>query len=445
MAHTKHVGIAFGGRSVEHEVSVITGLQAAHALDEDRYRSVPIYVSKQGNWYTGGSDLLQSETYRDLDRVVEEATPVRLGRWGDGKVGLIEEDTSLWSRMGGGPERTPLDVLFNALHGGEGEDGSLQGLCRTMGLPHTGSGVLGSALGMDKVLAKRLVRGAGIPVVDFVSFRESEWGGREEDRLDRCEEELGYPMVVKPATLGSSVGIARVADREELDGAIEDAFRYGDKVLVERAVEPLRELNCAVLGDRDRAEASAIEEPVHSDDEGLLSYRDKYQRGEEGGAKTGGDGGSGRASGASRGRGSKQGGGGSGGMASQERIVPAEISEERAETVREQALRIFDLLEASGVARIDFILDEAGAGRSEDAGEKEGGATIYFNEINTIPGSFSFYLWEPAGVPFSELADRLVEIALDRHRRELGRLRTYDTNLLQEARGGVKTGNGGSE
>lgn len=132
-------------------------------------------------------------------------------------------------------------------------------------------------------------------------------------------------------------------------------------------------------------------------------------------------------------------------MASQERVVPAEISEARAETVRERALRIFDLLEASGVARIDFILEEAGAGRSEDGRGEGGEATIYFNEINTIPGSFSFYLWEPAGVPFSELADRLVEIALDRHRREIGRLRTYDTNLLQEARGGVKTGNGGGE
>lgn len=438
MTQTLDVGIAFGGRSVEHEVSVISGLQAAHALDESRHRPVPIYVSKQGDWYTGGSELLQSETYRDLEAVTEDALPVTLRRWGDGRVGLEEvRASSWWSRVSGAPERIDLDVLFVALHGGPGENGGLQGLCETIGLPYTGSGVLGSALGMDKAIAKRLCREAGIAVVAFESFRESEWAHAEEEHLDRCEEALDYPMVVKPARLGSSIGIARVEDREELDGAIEDAFRYGEKVLVERAVRPLRELNCAVLGDRDRARASAIEEPVRSGREGLLSFRDKYQRGEGGGAKSeasGGEASGGEATGvgAIGSGGGGPGAGGSkgaaeGGMASQERVVPAEIPEELADRVRERALRIFDRLEAAGVARIDFIWEEASD-------------TLYFNEINTVPGSFSFYLWEPAGVSFEELTGRMIELAGERHRSRRGRLRSYDTNLLREAGGGFKTG-----
>ena len=272
-------------------------------------------------------------------------------------------------------------------------------------MPYTGSGVFGSALGIDKVLSKRLCRDADVPIVPFVAFRESEWGGREEAWLDRCEDELGYPVIVKPARLGSSIGIAKADGRPALDAAIEEALRYDDKVVVEHAVRQLREINCAVLGDPDEAEASVLEEPVRSQGEELLTFQEKYMRGDGDGAKGGRSG----AKEAER----------AGGMASLDRVIPARLSDEKTQAIRKLAVRVFQLFECAGVARIDFMLDAATD-------------QVYFNEINTIPGSFSFYLWEPSGVPFRELTHRMIEIAQARHRRKNGRIRSYDVNLLSE-------------
>jgi D-alanine-D-alanine ligase and related ATP-grasp enzymes len=306
--------------------------------------------------------------------------------------------------------------MLLGLHGGAGEDGGLQGLCETFNVPYTSTGVFGSALGMDKVMSKRVCEQAGIPVVDFVAFREEEWAYQEEEGLDRCENEIGYPMVVKPARCGSSIGIARADTREELDAAIEDAFRYDGKVIVERAVEAMREINCSVLGDAHEATPSVLEEPKPSDDDEVLTFQDKYMRedGEDakgGGAKTADD--------------------GPEGMASLDRIVPAPLSDERTEHIQDVAVRLFHLLECAGVVRIDFMIDES----------RQPSGQLYFNEINTIPGSFSFYLWEPSGVPFDELVGRLVEIARRRHREQNGRVRTYDVNLLsQKSLQGMKAG-----
>jgi D-alanine-D-alanine ligase len=268
---------------------------------------------------------------------------------------------------------------------------------------------------MDKVMSKRVCRQADVPVVDFVSLREEAWAYNEEEGLDRCEETLGYPMIVKPARCGSSIGIARADDRDELDAAVEDAFRYDDKVIVERAVTELREINCSVLGDPHEATPSVLEEPKPSDDEEVLTFQDKYMREEGDGAKDGG--------------GAKTADEAPEGMAGQDRIVPARLSDERTEEVQELAVRLFHLFECAGVVRIDFMIDEATD-------------TLYFNEINTIPGSFSFYLWEPSGVPFDELVDRLVTIARRRHREQNGRVQTYDVNLLSEkSLEGLKAGN----
>ncbi|WP_243665230.1 ATP-binding protein, partial [Rhodothermus marinus] len=264
---------------------------------------------------------------------------------------------------------------------------------------YTGSGVLGSALGMDKVLSKLLCREQGIPVVDFRWFREADWAGHEEEWLDRLEAELGFPMVVKPARLGSSIGIQRVEDRQALDAAIEEAFRYDEKVVVERAVRNLREVNCAVLGDPSEARPSVLEEPVRSDPSKLLTFQDKYMRG---GGKAG------------RRAGKQQ---APQGMASLDRIIPAPLDEAQTRAVQEMAVRVFQLFECAGVARIDFLLDD-------DTGQ------VYFNEINTIPGSFSFYLWEPVGVSFDALMDELIRLAQKRHREKNGRVRSYDVNLL---------------
>ena len=392
------VGIVFGGVSPEHEVSIISSLQAAAALDRSRYVPLPLYIAKDGRWYTG-EHLLDLSTYQDLDRLRETAVPVALVPGTYGVLDLVEaRPTAPWRR----PRRYRADVVFLGLHGGAGENGGLQGLCQTLNVPYTGSGVFGSALGMDKVLSKMLCRDQGIPVVDFVAFREGEWADREEEGLDRCEATLGYPVIVKPARLGSSIGIARATDRTALDTAIEEAFRYDDKVVVERAVHPLREINCAVLGDPNEAVASVLEEPVSG--AGLLTYQEKYMRGE--GAK------------GAPGRGAKR-GDAPGGMASLHRIIPAPISEAQTHAIQDLAVRIFQLFECAGVARIDFLLQP----------ETE---QVYFNEINTIPGSFSFYLWEPSGVPFDELTHRLIDLARRRHRDFNSRIRSYDVNLLAE-------------
>jgi len=393
-----NIGMVFGGVSPEHEVSIISCLQAAAALDRTRYHPVPLYIAKDGSWYTG-PHLLDIEAYQDLDALRSSALRVTLA---PGLYGALELGTTTGRGFRRQTTATRIDVVFLGLHGGAGENGGLQGLCETFNVPYTGSGVFGSALGMDKVLSKMLCRDQSIPIVDFVAVRESDWGYREETWLDRCEAALGYPVVVKPARLGSSIGIAKADDRIELNAAIEEAFRYDDKVVVEQAVHPLREINCSVLGDVDEAIASVLEEPVTGKE--LLTFQEKYMRGSDGrGAKE-----------APLVRGAKA---GAEGMASLDRMIPAPIPEALAEEIRALAVRVFQLFECAGVARIDFMLNR----------DTE---TVYFNEINTIPGSFSFYLWQPSGIPFDALTHRMIEIARKRHRDANSRVRSYDVNLL---------------
>ena len=408
-----NVGVALGGVAPEHEVSIISALQAAAALDRDEYTPVPLYIAKDGTWYTGDA-LLEVDRYTDLDALLEEAVPVALRPTPHGHLELVEDrEAGAFERLSRPPRRTRVDVMLLGLHGGAGEDGGLQGLCETFNVPYTSTGVFGSALGMDKVMSKRVCEQAGIPVVEFVSFREDEWAYQEDEGLDQCEDEIGYPVVVKPARCGSSIGIARADTREELDAAIEDAFRYDSKVIVERAVEAMREINCSVLGDAHEATPSVLEEPKPSDDDEVLTFQDKYMREDGEDAKGGG---------------AKTTDGGPEGMASLDRIVPAPLPDDRTDHIQDVSVRLFHLFECAGVVRIDFMIDE----------ETD---QLYFNEINTIPGSFSFYLWEPSGVPFDELVGRLVEIAQRRHREQNGRVRTYDVNLLsQKSLQGMKAG-----
>jgi D-alanine-D-alanine ligase len=385
------VGVFFGGRSVEHEVSVITGQQALAALNPDRHRAVPVYIGKDGRWFTGDA-LRGIEGFRDLEALRRRAIPVSPD-FTPGSGALIRSPSS-W-RVSRPVVR--LDAALLAMHGSQGEDGCLQGVLECMELPYTGCDVAASALGMDKVAAKALWRAAGLPVTPGLDFDTRAWWLDAQPWIDRVESELGWPVVVKPANLGSSVGLNTARDASSFRGAVEDTARFTPRILVERMITPLREINCAVLGDPDGAESSVCEEPLRSAD--ILSFQDKYG----GGGKS------------------------STGMSGLKRELPARLPEDLAERVRGLAMRAFLTLRAAGVARVDFLYHEP-------SGE------VFVNEINTIPGSLSYYLWEASGLPFPVLLDRLLDLAHKR-RRDREKVRyTYDTNLLASFQGGKSGG-----
>jgi D-alanine-D-alanine ligase len=379
------VGVVFGSRSVEHEVSVITGQQVIAALDKNRYDVTPIYITKAGVWYTG-EKLLDVANFKDEKAVLTGCEQVYLPP--DPTVGGL-----VFKRLEKGgffkrpreSEVLSLDVLFPTVHGTYGEDGTLQGLFELAGIPYTGSGVLGSAAGMDKILMKSVFRDQGLPVVKYYATTRRAWENDPDATMNAIEQTLGYPIFVKPANLGSSVGITQAKTREELHQAMEVAAHYDRRLLVEQAVPNVIEINCAVLGFQD-PQASVCEQPIAFQD--FLSYEDKYMRG-------------GKAS----------------GMKGLSRKIPAPISDELTKRVQEIAIRSFEMLDCRGVARIDFLLDT----KTE---------TLYINEINTLPGSIAFYLWEPMGMNISALVDRLIQLALETHRERQRTTYSVDSPLL---------------
>jgi D-alanine-D-alanine ligase len=383
MSRSLRALVAFGGPSPEHEVSVLTAMQILAALKETPHTATPLYIAKNGRWYTGPG-FADLAAYKDLPGLIATGTPCSFAHDPDGR-------TVLRQSFGGGffskPASIPVDVVIPAFHGGDGENGAFQGVCEVFNLPYTSAGVTASAVGMDKRLAKAVCRAYGYPVVEEIFIRETDWAADTEPLLHRAES-MGYPLFVKPIHLGSSIGVNRANDRESLRRAIEDAFRYDPHLLVEKAVQPLTEINCSVIGTPEQAEASVCEQPVGSGE--LLSFADKYQSGDPGK-----------------------------GMASAGRLIPAPISESTSESIRSMAVGIFQALGCSGVVRLDFLMNsETGA--------------VYFNEINTQPGSFSFYLWRHHDIGFPALIERLLRDALHTHRQKNGRVRSYETNLLSE-------------
>lgn len=398
------VAVIFGGKSVEHEVSIISGLQAFAALDRERYEAVPLYIAKDGKWYTG-EHMGDIESYKDMNACLKTAVRVVPASGENGGADLLRWPPKRFgSHVAGG-----FDVALPVVHGTNVEDGALSGFLETLGVPYAACDVTASALGMDKYQMKGALRQAGVPVLDAVLFTGREYTAGPEKIWEKVEAACPYPVIVKPVNLGSSVGISRAGDREELKAAVDEALSYSGRILVERAVPHLREINCAVLGDYDTAEASVCEEPLSAGD--ILSYQDKYMRG---GASKGGK------TGAPDGK--------AGGMSSLTRRLPADIPDELSERVRELAVATFRALNCLGVARIDFLNDR-------ESGE------LWVNEINTIPGSLAFYLWEAAGVPFSALLDRMIEAAFKRQREREALTFSYDTNLLAGITlGGAKAG-----
>lgn len=386
------VAMMFGGKSVEHEVSVISGIQAYMSMDTDKYDVIPVYMTKNNEMYIGDS-IGDIESYKNIDELLKKSQRVIMINE-DGKVKLVQYPVK---KLGKNVE-VEIDVAFPVVHGTNVEDGGFQGYLKTMGIPFVGCDVTASAIGMDKYITKLVLKESNVPVLDARLYTLSDYADME-GMMNDIENVFGYPVIVKPVNLGSSVGISVAKSRVELANSVDDAFRYATKVLVEHAITNLREINCSVLGDENDAIASECEEPLHTKD--ILSYEDKYV--------------------------SNAKGSGSKGMASVSRKIPAELTPEKREEVRELAVKSFKALGCNGVSRIDFMIDA-------DTDK------LYFNEINTIPGSLAFYLWEPVGVPYKELLDRMIQLALKRERTEESLTFTFDTNILNQASFGGSKG-----
>lgn len=382
-----NVAVFFGGESVEHEVSIISANQAIRAMDKEKYNVIPVYVSKDRKMYCG--ELLDKvETFTDLNDAVSKSTQVTIIRE-DNKVIIRPVKTKLFGQKDLGT----IDVSIPVMHGTNGEDGTIQGFLEMMKIPYAGCDLYGAAVGQDKVLQKHILNDNGLPLTNWFWVYGEEMDDHPEEVLRKAHK-LIYPVILKPARTGSSVGISVARNDEEYIQCFEEARQYDEKVITEKVVKPMVEINCSVLGDSYHAEASVLEQVGHTSSTDLLDFQQKYQ----GGGKA-------AKSGPSK------------GMASAARIVPAPVSEGITKQIQELALKTFRVLGAGGVCRIDFMMD---------AETKR----VYVNEINTIPGSLAFYLWQESGVSFRELMDKLVEQALERERRRSRMTFSYDTNLL---------------
>lgn len=388
------VGVFFGGNSVEHEVSIISALQACNSFNKEKYEIIPIYITKNSEMYYGDgiSDITE---YSNIPALLKKSQRVLLINE-NGKLNVVRYPMKKF----GENVLNTIDVAFPIVHGTNVEDGTLQGYLHTLGIPYAGCDVVSSAVGMDKYVMKAVLKDNDIPVLDCKIVTVREYTAKQADTISAMESKIGYPMIVKPINLGSSVGIKVAKSKDELIDAMEYAFQFANKVLVEHAIINLKEINCSVCGDYEEAEASECEEPVSTDD--ILSYEDKYVNGGKSGS-------------------------GKSGMSSLKRKIPAEISSETREEIRTMAVNAFKCLGCNGVSRIDFMIDR-------DNGK------VYLNEINTIPGSLAFYLWEPVGVKYPELLDRMVSLALKRQREEKALTFSFETNILNGVSFGGKLG-----
>ena len=392
------VAVIIGGHSVEHEVSIISGLQALNALNKDKYEAFPLFISKDNRFYVG-ENLREIASYRDMSTCLANATRV-LPVLGEQGIELVRYPMKKF----GNNVIAAFDVAIPVVHGTNVEDGTLMGYLEMLGVPYASCDVTSSALGMDKFAMKGVLAQAGIPVLPARQYTGKQYAVDSAAVLDEIESAIGYPVIVKPVNLGSSVGISKAKDRASLMDAMDLAVSFSSRVLVERAVPNLREINCSVLGDYETARPSACEEPLNAED--ILTFGDKYLSGN--GGKSGG----------------------SKGMTDLKRRCPADLPEGMTERVQELAVATFKALGCMGVSRIDFLNDK-------ETGE------LWVNEINTIPGSLSFYLWQEVGVSFEALMDELVALAFKRQREREALTFTYESNILSGTTFGAKGCKGG--
>lgn len=386
------VGVIFGGESVEHEVSIISAIQAMNKIDQEKYDIIPIYITKDREWYTG--DMLRDiESYQDLSLIKKFAKNVVL--FCDKGSFVLKQKSGLFGRI-----VTDVDIIFPIVHGTNVEDGALQGYLQTIGVPYVGPNVYAAAVGQDKVYMKRIFEGENLPITKFVWFYDIDYKNSQEEILKKVGK-LKYPVIIKPATTGSSVGIGTANNEEELVNAIDDAINYDSKILVEEMVGNLKEVNISVLGNYEHQKLSEIEEVISADK--FLTFNDKYI----GGGKIKGKQGF---KSSIRSNSSK-------GMLSASRKLPAEIDEEERRDVEDIAVKAFKALGSSGVCRIDFLID--------DKTKK-----VYINEINSIPGSLAFYLWESKNKKYTELLDDMINIGVKDYKKRSSKTHSFDSNIL---------------
>jgi D-alanine-D-alanine ligase len=377
------VGVIFGSRSVEHDVSIVTAHQVMRALDSKRYEVVPIYITRDGGWLVG-------DPLRDIKNFQNDRVGEMLGikeavlSPNTGYKGVIAPPVS---GMLGRSSLQKLDLVFPVVHGAHGEDGTLQGLCELADLPYAGCGVMASAIAVDKPMTKTVMQANGIPVLDGMVVTRQQLVADREAVLDRIEAQFGYPLFVKPASLGSSIGIARVSDRDMLGNHLDVAANFDRRILVEAAAEGAIEINCAVLGIGDDLRASVCEQPISFEE--FLTYEEKYMR--EGG-----------------------------GMKGAERKIPAPISDELTAQIQQATIDAFRAIGGHGTARVDYLVNES-------TGE------YFVNEINTMPGSLAFYLWEPEGLSPQNLVDELIRIAQEAYAQKRQTRYNYKTGLVAHA------------
>lgn len=374
------VAVVFGGRSVEHDVSVVTGHQIMKAFDPNHYEIIPIYITREGKWYTGDPlmklDNFQNEviSHKGVEQVILSPTVQHHGLIINPVVGRLQKN-----------ELKRIDVVFPAIHGSHGEDGTLQGLCEMADVPYVGCAVLASAVANDKAITKAVLDYHRIPVVDGVLIHRDDWTHNREKVLENITETFELPVFVKPATLGSSIGVTRADTRESLAVSLDIATNFDRRVLVEKAIIGAVEINCAVMGYGDDIQASVLEQPVSW--ETFLTYEEKYMRG-------------------------------GGGMKGAERIIPAPISQGLTAKIQQYAISAFRAIDGRGIARIDFL-----AYPDEEV--------VYLNEINTMPGSLAFYLWRESGLSAGQVVEKLVKLAQDAYADKRKNTYDYQTNLIQ--------------
>ena len=399
------VGVIFGGESVEHEVSIISAIQAMNKMDEEKYEIIPIYITKDREWYTG--DMLKDiDVYQDFNLIKKYSDNVVL-YYKDGSYILQKKKGLLKSNV------KEIDIAFPIVHGTNVEDGALQGYLKTIGIPFVGPDVYAAVAGQDKVIMKDIWKEAGLPMTNYVWFYDTEYKENLEE-IKKKIKKLKFPVIVKPATTGSSIGITICENDEKLIEGIDDAIQYDSKIIVEEVVENLKEVNIAIIGNYESQKVSEIEEVLSKNK--FLTYSDKYI-------------GSGK--GKLKGIKSNSLKTSSKGMATANRKLPAELENNTKEEIEDIATKAFKAIGTSGNARIDFLIDQKTN-------------KVYINEINSIPGSLAFYLWDAKHINFTQVLDDMINIGIKDYKKRMSKTHSFESNILQgfAVNRGLKGGKG---